>query len=146
MTADFFLDTNILVYSISDDPKERSKHDKARELLSMQRVAVSAQVLSEFYCATTRKRDPALSHEQAVVVIRGLHFLPALPLDRPLVLRALDIRNRYQISYWDALIIAAAQQLGAGIVYSEDLNHGQNYNGVVVENPFANPTTEIKLK
>jgi predicted nucleic acid-binding protein len=77
-----------------------------------------------------------MSHADAVAAIRQLLRRPTVATDATLVLEGLRLKERFQLSYWDAAIIAAARALGAGTLYSEDLNHGQDYDGVRVVNPF----------
>lgn len=136
MTADVFLDANILLYSVSGDPAEAGKREAARTLLAGAGWGLSVQVLQEFYVNLVRPPACAMSHADAVTAIRELLRRPTVPTDTALVLEALRLKARYQISYWDAAIVAAARTLGAATLYSEDLNHGQDYDGVRVVNPF----------
>ena len=133
------LDTNILLYAISSDPDEAGKRLVARALLSRTDWGLSIQVLQEFYVNATRGGIPAMSHAQAEAAIRQFLLRPLASNDAALMLDALGLEQRYQMSFWDAAIIAAARVLGAGVVYSEDLNHGQEYGGVRVANPFLGP-------
>lgn len=130
------LDTNILLYAISSSPDEAAKRRIARALLSGADWGLSIQVLQEFYVNATRGAAPAMSHELAETAIRQFLLRPLAINDTALMLSALDIRQRYQLSFWDAAILAAALALGASVVYSEDLNHSQDYAGVRVINPF----------
>lgn len=133
-----FVDTNIVIYAISNDEREREKALRAREILSQTRLALSVQVLQEFYVQSTRRSRPgALSHERAMVMVEALLRFPVVDLSVALVQRAIATHVRFQISYWDAAILEAARGLGCEIVLSEDLNDGQDYDGVSVENPFA---------
>lgn len=138
MSDKFFLDTNVLVYA--HDHADSAKQARAAELvlqgLSRDLSVISAQVLGEFFVTVTTKLKVPLGTEEAVRAVRALSIMPVCPLDRALVLLALDIRGRYQLSYWDSLIIAAARAGGCGILYSEDLAHGADYLQVRVENPF----------
>lgn len=86
--------------------------------------------------AVTKQRLK-MTHDEALVVLRSLAAFPVWPIARSLVLDAIDAKQRFGISYWDAAIIAAAKQMGCGTVYSEDLNSGQNYDGITAINPFA---------
>lgn len=132
-----FVDTNVLLYSVSTDPHETAKAERARTILHDRDLRLSVQVLQEFYVQATRStRRDALSHEQAAGLVRSfVRFRPAATTEE-LVLAALDTCARFQISYWDAAIIEAGRRLGCDTVLSEDLNHGQDYDGIVVENPF----------
>ena len=137
MTARCFADTNILLYAGSNDPADADKKKIARELLASEDIGLSAQVLQEFIAAATAKKRLAIDATEAKATIIALLEYPVTPITAKLVLQALNIKTRYQISYWDAAIVAAALQLGCEIIYSEDLNDGQDYGGVVVRNPFA---------
>lgn len=133
-----FVDTNILLYVVSTDPGEQKKASIARRLLDQNDLALSVQVLQEFYVQATRptKQHP-LTHEQAILLIEAFCRFPVLETTLSLVTSSLETKNQYQISYWDAAIIEAARKLGCAKVLTEDLNHGQDFGGVVVENPFC---------
>ena len=137
-TRDFF-DTNVLVYVY--DSSEPRKRAQAFELLvramEQESAVLSAQVLGEFFNTVTRKIAHPLSDDEAEEVIREVAILPVVELDLPLVQRAISTCRRYQISYWDSLIIAAAERAGCTRILSEDLNQGQSYNGILVVNPFS---------
>jgi predicted nucleic acid-binding protein len=137
MAAESFVDTNILLYAASTDPGEADKRTKAREILAGADWGLSVQVLQELYVNLIRPSRRAMSHEHAVALIRQLMRRPLVATDSGLLLDALGLKQRFQLSYWDAAIIAAAKALGASVLYSEDLNHGQDYGGVRVENPFG---------
>jgi predicted nucleic acid-binding protein len=137
MTAKFFVDTNVLVYAASNAVADQVRRDVALELLDQTDLALSAQVLAEFYSVATSKTKLNLTHDEAVVLLQSLARIPVCPITRELVMEAVELRQRSQISYWDAAIIAAAKQMGCSTVYSEDLNSGQNYDGVTVINPFV---------
>ncbi len=134
MHAEFFLDTNILLYASSRDAAEQHKRAKARDILTLDGVGLSVQVLAEFYVNATTKLN--LPEDQVTRVLDALEIYPILPVTEAVFWSALAIKKRYQISYWDGAILAAAAELGCHTVYSEDLNHGQTYGGVRVVNPF----------
>ena len=134
MHAEFFLDTNILLYAASRAAAEQRKRAMARDLLDLDAVGLSVQVLAEFYVNATAKLK--LPDEQVIGVLESLGRYPVLPISETLFWAALTIKKRHQISYWDSAIIAAAAELGCHTVYSEDLNHGQIYGAVRVINPF----------
>jgi len=136
MIAQFFIDTNILLYAGSKAPVDQANQQIAQQLLSQPGIAFSVQVMQEFYDVAVRKQRLAITHEEAIVILNALRAFPILPIDYQLVLQAIDLKLQFQISYWDAAIIAAAQRLGCHTLYSEDLNHGQTYGGVKVINPF----------
>ncbi len=132
-----FVDTNVLIYSISNDPAERAKAERANEILATRDLGLSAQVLQEFYVQATRERRPGrLTHERAAGLAESFRRFPVAPLTAGLVSSAMATCERFQISYWDAAILEAARSLGCEVVLSEDLGDGQDYDGVRVENPF----------
>ena len=132
-----FADTNILLYAISRDPAEQDKAKLASDILAGRDLALSVQVLQEFYVQATRPSRPdAISHEQAVRLIESFQRFPVQDITSPIMMAALAARQRFQLSYWDAAIIEAARAIGCTQVLSEDLSHGQDYGGVTVTNPF----------
>jgi predicted nucleic acid-binding protein len=137
MTAQFFVDTNVLLYAGSKAAEDRAKRETARALLSRPDVALSAQVLQEFYVVAVTKQRLQMSHDEALAVLQSLAAFPICSISRELVMEAAGLRQRFQISYWDAAIIVAAKHMGCAVVYSEDLHPGQNYNGVMIVNPFV---------
>lgn len=133
-----FADTNILLYAISRDPEEQAKAARANDLLSTRDIGLSVQVLQEFYVQATRgSRADRLTHEQAAALVDSFRRFPIQETTIGTVLSALSTRQRFDISYWDAAILEAARALGCEVVLSEDLNDGQDYAGVRVENPFS---------
>ena len=132
-----FLDTNVLLYSVSTNPKERIKRDIAQHLLSARDNALSVQVLQEFYVQATRATRPApLAHDTAVDLIRTWLRFPVQSITLPLMSDALDLKRRTGFSYWDAAIVAAARALGCSEVLSEDMSHGRQIGSIVIVNPF----------
>ena len=132
-----FVDTNVLLYAISRDPAEQDKAKRANDILAGRDLALSAQVLQEFYVQATRASRPdALSHRQAVLLIESFRRFPVQDLTSGIMLAALDACQRFQISYWDAAIIEASRAMGCAEVLSEDLSESQDYGGVRVVNPF----------
>lgn len=136
MRADAFVDTSILLYAISTAPEEAAKKQRAREILAQPDWGLSIQVLQEFYVNATRPPQPAMRHEDAEAAIRQLLLHPTVDTHAALLLDALRLKARYQLSYWDAAIVGAARQLGASTLYSEDLQDGQEFEGVKIVNPF----------
>ena len=138
MNAEVFIDTNVFLYSLSDHPEEQPKAERARQLLLTDNWGWSVQVAGEFYnIATSPKRQFRLSHSSATEYVETWLSFPTASLNSSTVRNAFQLAHRFRISYWDAAIIAAARELGCHTVYSEDLSHGQDYNGVVVVNPFS---------
>ena len=135
-----FVDTNVLLYAVSDDPAEAGKRERAREVLSEPDLAVSVQVLQEFYVqATRRARAKRLSSDSALRFLEPILLYQIQAMTPELFLDAVEISHRFQLSYWDGAIIAAARILGCEAIYTEDLNPGQHYGAVRTLNPFANP-------
>jgi predicted nucleic acid-binding protein len=133
-----FVDTNILLYSVSIDPLDQIKSGIAETLLQSPDLALSVQVLQEFYAQSTRPtRFGALTHDQATSFITALKRYPILDNSVEVFEEALVIRERWKLSIWDANIIAAAQALGCEQVLSEDMQDGQMIAGMRVVNPFG---------
>jgi predicted nucleic acid-binding protein len=132
-----FVDTNVLLYAISTAPAEATKAAKAQALLTCRDIALSVQVLQEFYVQATRPSRPnPLTHDEALARIRTWRRFPTVDISLSVLDDALSIKARYQLSYWDSAIIAAARAGNCMEVLSEDMNDGQDYGGVVVMNPF----------
>ena len=132
-----FVDTNVLVYAIETEGPEAWKGSKARQILKNEQVCLSTQVLGEFYQAViSPRRQTALTHDEAVAWIQLWKRYDVDGITVPHVDLALQLANTFRVNYYDALIIAAARLSGCSVVYSEDLNDGQDYEGVRVENPF----------
>lgn len=133
-----FVDTNVLLYSVSKAENERAKAAIAREILQSRDLALSVQVLQEFYVQATRASRPdPLRHDQAVRLVESFCRYPVQELTLPVVQAAFVTRARWEISYWDAAILEAARSSGCDVVLSEDLSDGEDYSGVRVENPFS---------
>lgn len=133
-----FLDTNILVYAY--DQHEPRKQDKAQELLTngieQENLVLSVQVLGEFFNVVTRHISQPLTPDEAREIIAAVSVLPVQEIDLAMVNRAIDTHKMYQIPYWDALIISAAERAGCKTILSEDLNDGQMIHDILVHNPF----------
>ena len=132
-----FLDTNILLYSISQNPAESLKRDRALELLADDSGALSIQVLQEFYVQATRaSRADAIPHEFAAGLIEAWARFRVQDMTLPILNAALRIRRAHGLSFWDSAIVAAALALGCDRVYTEDLTHGQVVDGLAIIDPF----------
>ena len=133
-----FVDTNILVYTF--DPSQGDKHFVAaricRELLEQDRICLSTQVLQELYVTLTRKAGIPI--ETALSVLDDLSQWLVFSVDYRAIRDAVVISRDGSLSFWDALLVAAANRLGAAVLLTEDLNHGQTIAGVEVRNPFIN--------
>ncbi|MDD5059052.1 MAG: PIN domain-containing protein [Sideroxydans sp.] len=139
MTALRFVDTNILIYA--HDRDAGIKHDKARQILidlwNQENGCLSAQVLQEFFVNVTKKIPQPLPTAVAREVMRI--YLPWVRTvsDGEMVIRASEIADAWQTSFWDGMIIAAAERSGASELLTEDLQSGQRIAGLIVINPFA---------
>ncbi|WP_034853341.1 PIN domain-containing protein [Inquilinus limosus] len=132
-----FLDTNILLYSISNAAEESEKRDRALALLDRDDCVLSVQVLQEFYAQATRASRPdPLPHEIAAGLIRTWLRFRIQENTVAILETALEIKALHQFSYWDSAIIAAARAAGCRELFSEDLSHGRTIEGVTVINPF----------
>lgn len=132
-----FVDTNVLLYAIARDPDEQAKAQRANDILDGGDLALSVQVLQEFYVQATRSTRPdALTHDQAAALVESFLRFPAAPITVAVMRAALATAERFGISYWDAAILEAGRSLGCEVVLSEDLADGADYDGVRVENPF----------
>ena len=132
-----FLDTNILLYSISQNPAESFKRDRALALLDDDSGALSIQVLQEFYVQATRaSRADAVPHEIAVGLIEAWSRFRIQAMTLPILNAALRIRKTRGFSFWDSAIVASALALGCDRVYTEDLAHGQVVDGLAIIDPF----------
>jgi predicted nucleic acid-binding protein len=133
-----FVDTNILIYA--HDTSAGQKHSRAKELLrdlwQSGEGCLSIQVLQEFYVNLTRKVAKPLSAEAAAQIIADLSAWEVHCPSMEDVLDAIHLQNRYQLSFWDAMIVASALQMGCQRLWSEDLNPGQVYGRVELQSPF----------
>ena len=137
MSALVFVDTNVLIYSI--DAGDSAKRDAARawrtELWSNRQGRISFQVVQEFYWIASKK-VPSAREQIRAEVQDLLAWIPA-PIDAAILELGWKLQDRYQLSFWDALIVAAAKSSGCEYLLTEDLQAGQNLDGIVVVNPFV---------
>ncbi len=138
MSGKFFVDTNILVYA--HDLTQAAKHERAQALVEKLwesgEGVLSTQVLQELCVNLRRKSLRSLSIEETRRLIEDYSSWNIVMNTPESVLQALDLESRYQISFWDALIVQAAASCEAEVLYSEDLDDGQTYGSVRVVNPF----------
>lgn len=135
MTA--FLDTNVLLYSISDVPAEAEKSERARELIAAGNIALSLQVLLEFYAQAIKPhRSWALTHAQAQSVIDTWRRFPVQETNLALLDMGFALHARHRFSFWDSMILAAAKAQGCDVVWSEDMDDGRIVEGMRIANPF----------
>ncbi|MEX2588281.1 MAG: PIN domain-containing protein [Actinomycetota bacterium] len=140
LTTVRFVDTNVLLYAISQDAEETQKAERANQILNSNDLALSIQVLQEFYVQATRgSRPDRLSHEHAFGLVESFARFEVQLVTDEVMLAAMSLSNRFGISYWDAAILEAAKTIGCEIVLSEDLSDGVDYSGVRVFNPFVGP-------
>lgn len=139
MNGKYFVDTNILVYA--HDAAAGTKHRQARALLTTlwtnRSGVLSTQVLQEFYVNVTRKTASPPSASTVVQWLTDYMQWEVVINDNATILDAIELQSRYQLSFWDAMILQAAHTAGTSTVYSEDLNAGQRYDRVTVVNPFT---------
>jgi predicted nucleic acid-binding protein len=133
-----FLDTNILVYAYDKD--EKTKHDKAKDILiecwNNRSGSLSTQIFQEFYVTVTRKLPIKLSAHEARETIKDLLSWPVYQITPTDVVAASELEEKYGYSFWDSLVIKAAQATGATILYSEDMQDGHQIDGLKIINPF----------
>jgi predicted nucleic acid-binding protein len=139
MSAVVFVDTNILIYAHDADAgsKRASAEAILRELWESGAGRLSVQVLQEFYVNATRKLTTPVAHLFAREVVTSYGAWIHEPTTADTVTRAIDVAAMAQISFWDALIVASAEQAAAAQIYSEDLNAGQAIAGIRIVNPLS---------
>ncbi len=137
MNGRAFIDTNVWVYAV--DTADPAKQARALEILASspeKDYVISVQVLGEFYATVTGKLRDAVSPPDGRAMVERMKQLPVVPIDTQLVDDAIEGTQQWQISFWDALVLAAARSAGCRVMLSEDLGHGTTYGSVRVENPF----------
>jgi predicted nucleic acid-binding protein len=137
MSAPEFLDTNVLVYAYDpgDSHKQRVAQDLVRRALAGD-ILVSTQVLAEFAATLLHKMKPAARPEDVAAGLDALSPIRVVVPDADIVRRAVEVRAKYGVHFYDGMIVAAAERGGCERIWSEDLNAGQKYFGIAVENPF----------
>ena len=137
MAAMRFVDANVLLYAASLLPEDVGKRSRALELLSEPELAVSVQVLQEFYHQATRSTRPGrLSHHDALRFIEPVLMMHVQAVTLDVFRTGVSISQRFGLSYWDGAILAAARAVGCDAVYSDDLSSERDYDGLLVINPF----------
>lgn len=134
-----FIDSNVLVYAhdIASPAKQKMAKEAVYEAIRSDRGAISTQVISEFYITITRKIKSPLSVPEARREIELLSVLEIVEIDLTMIFSAIRFQSRWKISYWDGLILAAAEQAQCAFLLSEDMKDQENYDGIVVHNPFG---------
>ena len=137
MTAPCFVDTDVLIYwrDASDPVKQLRAREWLDTLWREQRGRTSVQVLSEFYSVMTQKFASVTRDETWRDVQSFMAWSPQ-PIDTDLLRRAREIEARYQLNWWDCLVVAAAQMQRCALLLSEDMQDGADYGGIIVRNPF----------
>ena len=139
MTAPVFVDSNVIVYA--RDASDVVKQERAARWLAYlwrERVGrISTQVLSEYYVAVTRKLEPGLPAQEAWDDVQALLTWRPYPIDAAVLARGREVELRYRLSWWDSLIVAAAQLQGCAVLLSEDMQDGAVYGGVTIRSPFT---------
>ena len=141
MTGPVFVDTNVIAYrhDAADAAKQARAEDWITCIVELHAGRLSFQVLQELYATLTRKLRPSLEPQEARDIIDLLASWNPLTVDLALVRNAWALQDRYSLSWWDALIVAAAQASDCRVLLTEDLQHGQMFGTVRVIDPFASP-------
>jgi predicted nucleic acid-binding protein len=139
-----FVDTNVLVYAFdrTDSNKKQTAQKLITHLSDKDLLRLSTQVLQELFVTLTRKVKQRCSNQEALAILDYLAVWPVLPIDYSAIRAAVRVSEDARISFWDALVVVAAARSGASILYTEDLNDGQEMLGVKVRNPFADHAKE----
>jgi len=134
-----FVDTNVLMYAFdkNSSPKKRAAQRLINQLMDEDRLRVSTQVLQELFVTLTRKVNQPCSNDEALAVLEDLTAWPLMAVDYAAIRAAVRLAGQAKLSFWDALVVVAAARIGAAVLYTEDLNHGQEILGVRVSNPFT---------
>jgi len=145
MTASVFVDTNVLLYALdrSDPKKQEAARAWRAELWKSRSGRISFQVLQEFYVNVAQKWPSAC--EQARAEVRDLLAWRPAPVDGAILERAWRIQDRYQLSFWDTLVVAAAKSLACRYLLTEDLQADQELDGIMVVNPFLRGPASVLL-
>ena len=135
MTA--FVDTNVLLYAVSAAPEEEVKRVRAWALIDGGDLALSVQVLQEFYAQATRPtREDRMTPETAGAFVEKWRRFPVQETTLALLDLGLDVQRRHRFSFWDSMIVAAARAQGCEILWSEDMDDGRMVDGMRIANPF----------
>ena len=145
MIAPVFVDSNVLVYNrdVSEEEKQPRADAWMRALWETRQGRISYQVLHEYYVSVTTKLDPGLSKEDAQDDVRNLMAWRPLALDGRILDGAFAVERRFGFSFWDSLVVSAAQRAECSYLLSEDLQAEQDLDGVVVVNPFERGPDDV---
>jgi len=133
-----FVDTNVLVYAFekSRSPKRQIAQRLMNELMEEDRLRLSTQVLQELFVTLTRKVSQPCSNAEGLAALEDLSAWPLMAVDFAAMRAAVELIDQAKLSFWDALIVVASARMGATVLYTEDLNDGQEIIGVRITNPF----------
>jgi len=134
-----FVDTNVLVYGFEkgSSPKKQVAQRLLNTLMEEDRLRVSTQVLQELFVTLTRKVSRPCSSKEALAALDDLTAWPVMRVDYAAIRAAIELSEGAKLSFWDSLVVVAAARSGAAVLYTEDLNDGQEILGVRISNPFA---------
>jgi predicted nucleic acid-binding protein len=134
-----FVDTNVLVYAFekASSPKKLIARELMADLMAQGRLRLSTQVLQELFVTLTAKGNQRCSNEEGLAALENLKAWPLAVIDYAAIRAAIRLADQARLSFWDALIVTCAARSGAAVLYTEDLNDGQEILGVRVRNPFA---------
>ncbi|HKV62295.1 MAG TPA: PIN domain-containing protein [Candidatus Acidoferrum sp.] len=143
MTAPVFVDTNVFIYAVdlADPKKQKSAQSWLAELWTSRNGRVSFQVLQEFYAKVSQKG--AVARDEARAEVRGLLAWNPIPVNAEILDRGWRIQDRYQLSFWDSLIVAAARSASCRYLLTEDLQDGQSLEGLLVVSPFTHDPASL---
>ena len=143
MTAPVFVDTNVFIYAVdlADPKKQQAAQSWVADLWTSGNGRISFQVLQEFYSKVGQKSTAA--REEARAEVRDLLAWNPVPISAETLDRSWKIQDRYQLSFWDSLIVAAAKSASCRFLLTEDLQSGQDFDGLLVINPFTSDPTAI---
>jgi predicted nucleic acid-binding protein len=148
MIAPVFVDANVLIYAV--DANEAVKQPRAAAWMARlwreQAGRTSTQVLAEYYVTVTRKLRPAVSQDDAWSDVHALLAWQPQPVDGALLQRAREVEQRYRLSWWDSMVVAAAQLQDCALLLSEDFQDGADYGAVTVRSPFTLAVDEPRAK
>jgi len=139
MSDRFFLDSNVFIYSFDDRSPAKAQRALGliREAHQSRKGVISFQVVQEFFNFALRRAAPPMSTADASAYLKSIFQpLPIVHSSHRLYTEALHMHERYRLSWYDALIVAAAMEAGCSVLYSEDLQHGQKFGATAVKNPF----------
>jgi len=132
-----FLDTNVLLYAVSRAPDDQAKRERAWELIDAGHIALSVQVLQEFYSQAIRPTRPdRLTRDEAIQFVKTWRRFPVQETTLALLDAGLELQARHRFSFWDSMIIAAARAQGCDVLWTEDMDDGRIVEGMRIANPF----------